>query len=194
MSQERYFIGPGLRDKLRETITRVDGMMDRERGVKSQVVHQEMMPGGGGGKSFRICTYTGAWSMGDTKSVKFKYQTTTPNTVAATNLFLSLPDNGERDCAIAKDGKDWHLVQWQWNAAAAINQASLSTGGLSFVSIPVAAIGTATSFGSFIPLTPQGVIVGATLGTASLNFDTRLVRVLGVSTGGSLSISITTCS
>jgi hypothetical protein len=104
MAQERYFIGPGLRDKLRETITRVDGMMDRQSGVKSQIVHQEMMPSGGG-KVFRICTFTGAWAINALKTVTFKYQTSTPNTASATNLFAAVPaPTGSGDCAIAKDG------------------------------------------------------------------------------------------
>lgn len=110
MTQERYFIGPGLRDKLRETITRVDGMMDREGGVKSPIVHQEMMQRGGG-KTFRICTFTAAWSKNANKTVTFKYQTTTPNTVVATNLFAEIGTaSSSRNCAIAKEGTAWFLI------------------------------------------------------------------------------------
>jgi hypothetical protein len=110
MAQERYFIGPGLRDKLRETITRVDGMMDRQSGVKSQIVHQDMMPSGGG-KPFRICTFTGAWAKTAAKAVAFKFETTTPNTVVATNLFATIATAaGSRNCAIAKEGTAWFLI------------------------------------------------------------------------------------
>lgn len=62
---------------------------------------------------FRICTYTGAWSIGDAKTVTLKYQTTTPNTVSATNLFFPITNTATasaRDCAIAKDGTAWFLV------------------------------------------------------------------------------------
>ena len=38
-------------------------------------------PGAAPGKTFRVCTFTGAWSIGDTRSVTFKNQTSTPNTV-----------------------------------------------------------------------------------------------------------------
>jgi hypothetical protein len=62
-------------------------------------------------KTFRICTFTGAWSIGATKTVTFKYQTTTPNTVSATNLFAAIASfSGSRDCAIAKDGTAWFLI------------------------------------------------------------------------------------
>lgn len=67
----------------------------------------------GSAKLFRICTFTGAWSIGDSKTVSFKYQTTTPNTVSATNLFFPITNTATataRDCAIAKDGTAWFLV------------------------------------------------------------------------------------
>ena len=67
----------------------------------------------GNAKIFRICTYTGAWSIGDAKTVTFKYQTTTPNTVSASNLFFPVTNTATanaRDCAIAKDGTAWFLV------------------------------------------------------------------------------------
>lgn len=70
--------------------------------------------GPSGGKSIRVCTFTGAWDIDTFKTITFKYQTTTPNTVTAVNLFLDLPDDGTKNCAIAKDGTAWHLIQWQW--------------------------------------------------------------------------------
>jgi hypothetical protein len=61
---------------------------------------------------FRVCTFTGAWSINDTKTVTFKNQTATPNTVSAVNLFFPVTNTatGDRDCAIAKDGSQWYLV------------------------------------------------------------------------------------
>jgi hypothetical protein len=61
-------------------------------------------------KLFRICTYDGSWSIGSTKTVTFKYQTTTPNTAVATNLFFPVDMTGTANCAIAKDGTAWFLV------------------------------------------------------------------------------------
>lgn len=68
--------------------------------------------GGGGGSPFRICTFTGAWSIATPKTVTFKYQTTTPNTVSATNLFAELGTvaSDPRDCAIAREGTAWFLI------------------------------------------------------------------------------------
>lgn len=62
-------------------------------------------------KTFRIATFSGAWSIGATKTVTFKYQTATPNTAVATNLFAAIATfTGSRDCAIARDGTAWFLI------------------------------------------------------------------------------------
>jgi hypothetical protein len=69
---------------------------------------------GGRQKVFRICTFTGAWSIDATKTVTFKNQTTTPNTVTAVNLFAAITGvtatSTFRNCAIAKDGTAWYLI------------------------------------------------------------------------------------
>jgi hypothetical protein len=65
----------------------------------------------GNPKLFRVCTFTGAWSINAEKTVTFKNQTATPNTVAAVNLFAAVPaPSGSGDCAIAKDGTAWFLI------------------------------------------------------------------------------------
>lgn len=72
---------------------------------------------------FRICTYTGAWAIGSTAAVTFKYQTTTPNTVSATNLFFPITNTATanaRDCAIAKDGTAWFLVDVKFAERTAV--------------------------------------------------------------------------
>lgn len=62
-------------------------------------------------KAFRVCTFTGAWSKNSDKNVTFKYQTTTPNTVVATNLFAAIgATSSARNCAIAREGTAWFLV------------------------------------------------------------------------------------
>jgi hypothetical protein len=68
---------------------------------------------GGGSKVFRICTFTGTWSIDATKTITFRNQTTTPNTVTAVNLFAQVgaSDPGiTTPCAIAKDGSAWYLI------------------------------------------------------------------------------------
>jgi hypothetical protein len=75
----------------------------------------------GNPKTFRVCTFTGAWSINDTKTVTFKNQTATPNTVAAVNLFFPFPAPASAtDCAIAKDGTAWYLIDVPLEAASAI--------------------------------------------------------------------------
>lgn len=87
------------------------------------------MPGVGG-KLFRICTYTGSWSIGSTKTVTFKNQTATPNTAVATNLFfpISPGPTALTDCAIAKEGTAWYLVDVVLRTASAnvVSDVSLS--------------------------------------------------------------------
>jgi hypothetical protein len=99
---------------------------------------------GPSGKAFRMATFTGSWSINGEKVVTFRNQTTTPNTVSAVNLFLNLPDNGQRNCAIAKDGTAWHLIQWQWDASTALSSATLG-GSLEFGRINVPSLGTAAT-------------------------------------------------
>lgn len=62
-------------------------------------------------KTFRIATFTGAWAINSAKTVTFKYQTQTPNTVSATNLFCGLSPSGSCDVSITKDGTAWFLLQ-----------------------------------------------------------------------------------
>jgi hypothetical protein len=63
-------------------------------------------------KVFRVCTFTGSWSINATKTLIFKNQTSTPNTAAAVNLFCGL-DVGTVACdvSVAKDGTAWYLLQ-----------------------------------------------------------------------------------
>lgn len=63
------------------------------------------------GKVFRICTFTGSWAINGTKTVTFKNQTTTPNTVSVVNLVCGLNPSGSCDVSVAKDGTAWYLVQ-----------------------------------------------------------------------------------
>lgn len=104
-----YLIGEGFRDRIERTIARVDGQVYGPGVTQIPTRLQELSSSQ---KVFRIATYTGAWAIGDSKPVTFKYQTTTPNTVSATNLFFPITNTaaGDRDCAIAKDGSQWYLV------------------------------------------------------------------------------------
>ena len=72
-------------------------------------------------KVFRVCTFTGAWPTGVEKVVTFKYQTQTPNTASAMNLFFPITKTAAAgDCAIAKDGTAWFLIDVPVEEATAV--------------------------------------------------------------------------
>jgi hypothetical protein len=101
--------------------------------------------GGLSGKVFRVCTFTGAWSIGSSKNVTFKYQTTTPNTAAVQNDLINLPSAGTRNCVIGREGTEWHLINWQWDIAHAATAATLTTTSLRFDTLPFAAVSTSST-------------------------------------------------
>jgi hypothetical protein len=71
----------------------------------------------GGGKVFRVCKFTGSWSLNAAKNITFLNQTATPNTVVAQNIFATISGTTAtatfRNCAIAKDGTAWYLIAAQ---------------------------------------------------------------------------------
>ena len=95
-------------------------------------------------KVFRVCTFTGAWPVGSSKIVTFKYQTSTPNTASVKNLFWPIPNIGTRDCSIAKDGTAWFLLVPQLDSGTALSSATLGS-SLEFGRINVPSFGTATT-------------------------------------------------
>jgi hypothetical protein len=103
------------------------------------------MPGGVAGKVFRVCTFTGAWSISSSKVVTFKYQTATPNTAAVQNDLINLPSAGTRNCVIGREGTAWHLINWQWDIAHAATAATLTTTSLRFDTLPVGALATSST-------------------------------------------------
>jgi hypothetical protein len=97
-------------------------------------------------KVFRIATFTGAWSIGATKTVTFKYQTSTANAV---NLFALVPaPSGTADCAIARDGTAWFLVEWFQPTTTAVftvlTGVTLTTAGLQFTRASITVQSSAT--------------------------------------------------
>jgi hypothetical protein len=102
-----------------------------------------------GRKVFRIATFTGEWSINATKTVTFKYQTATPNTAVAVNLFALVPaPSGTADCAIARDGTAWHLIEWFQPTTTAVvtvlTGVTLTTAGLQFTRASITVQSSAT--------------------------------------------------
>jgi hypothetical protein len=133
-------------------------------------------------KLFRVATFTGAWSINATKTVTFKYQTATPNTVVATNLFFPVTSTaaGNTDCGIAKDGTAWFLIDVPFETATAVFAGATSVG--TFIGTGSTAItrfyGTAsTSQGSYVTgvtavLNTAACTIGITLSTQTMTILT----------------------
>jgi hypothetical protein len=107
-----FLIGETLLGQIKDTVKRVQGepMVGNISRIETRF---EGGPATPASKTFRICTFTGAWAINGEKTVTFRGVTTTPNTVSATNLLLDVPNAGAtatRNCAIAKDGTAWYLV------------------------------------------------------------------------------------
>lgn len=156
-------------------------------------------------KVFRICTFTGAWSIGSAKTVTFKNQTATPNTVSATNLFFPVTNTATadaRDCAIAKDGTAWYLIDVRLATATAVFASgvtqrqfvsSVSTQALNLVTAvatSTASVVTDVSISASLNTSNCTIAVSRTLTTASHTFvsgvtsTTQSVVVSSVTTTG----------
>jgi hypothetical protein len=110
--------------------------------TRGRALSFEAIQQGASRKTFRMATFTGAWSINGTKTVTLRGSTAT---LIATNLFLNLPDNGQRNCAVAKDGTAWNLIQWQWNEADVMTGASLGTAHLEFTRVKSVSLATAVT-------------------------------------------------
>ena len=138
-----FLIGENLLGQIKDTVKRVQG----EPMVGHFTKIETRFEGGpaAASKTFRICTFTGAWSINTAKTVTFRGVTTTPNTVSATNLFWPIPGGPQRDCSIAKDGTAWYLLVPQLYAANAATAATLTTASLEFKALPVVALATSST-------------------------------------------------
>jgi hypothetical protein len=126
----------------------------------------------GNPKLFRVCTFTGAWSINDTKTVTFKNQTATPNTVAAVNLFFPFPAPASAtDCAIAKDGTAWYLIDVPFETATAVF-AGATTTGIVVSSTQSTSRVTDVTLSATLNTTNCTISIGKTLVTASTIFVT----------------------
>lgn len=129
-------------------------------------------------KVFRVATFTGAWQIGSAKTVTFKNVTQTPNTVSATNLFFPVTSTaaGSRDCAVAREGADWYLVDVRMATASAIFVTSTVAGtavtdvqSVTFVSTTTSqAVVTDISISASLNTSNCTITIGKTATTASI--------------------------
>ena len=147
-----------------ERIAHVVRTVERSGRDTKGPVWNPRMEGGGGGVVFHIATFTGAWATSSVKVVTFKYQTTTPNTASVTNLFFPYPENGTKDCAIAKEGTAWFLVD------VPLVVATLQTATITYMTGGTATLNTATCDIVFTPATATAVVLSVTTNTTYLTF------------------------
>ena len=108
-----FLIGPGVRDKLKETFRVVDAMQGGGNGptslLRTTFDNPENPP------VFRIGTFgTAAWSINTPNTVTLTNVGVTGYTVLATNVFGEVSTSASsRYCAVAKDGTAWYLIQAQ---------------------------------------------------------------------------------
>lgn len=99
-SDDRFFIGPGLRDKLREVIRASDSAR-ASRGGEIPTVLQSMTPPSGGGGVVEAY-FTGGWVKGQEKQITFAANTASAAT--AVNLIRTVPiasGQTSRICTVA---------------------------------------------------------------------------------------------
>ena len=192
----RYLIGDSLRDKLKSTISKVDSLAPG--GPVSRI--PTIIEGDGQSyspKVFRIATFTGSWTVNSSKIVTLKYQTATPNTVSVSNLFFPVTSTATatRDCAIAKDGTAWFLINVPYSTATAVFVGATATGisvsstatGTMISSMASASRVTDISLSATLNSADCTITIGKTLTTASSLFVTGtqtgiIVRTTATST------------
>ena len=138
-----YILSEPYKQRVDNALATVEGMPSQQKTTLIQTRFEALQQPQQ--KTFRICTFTGAWSVNASKTVTFRGVTSTPNTVSAVNLFYDLPNNGNGTCAIAKDGTAWYLVQDVHTTRTVITGASLTTAGLQFTRAVVTVVATATA-------------------------------------------------
>jgi len=131
---DRVTFTPGSADRIAKVVRTVEA---GNRDATGYVASPRLQ--GVAGKVFRVCTFTGSWSVGSSKTVTFKYQTTTPNTASALNLFFPITETAAAaDCAIAKDGTAWYLIDVPFQTAT-ISIAQVTATGI-FASTTASAV------------------------------------------------------
>ena len=105
-----YILSEPYKQRVDHALSVVEGQPSQGN-VTTIPTRFETLPQPASSKTFRVCTFTGSWSINASKTVTFRNQTTTPNTVSVVNLVCGLNPSGSCDVSVAKDGTAWYLVQ-----------------------------------------------------------------------------------
>jgi hypothetical protein len=122
------------------------------------------------GKVFRVGTFDGGWALNATKTVTFKYQPNTPNTATVLNLFFPVTSDGTKDCAIAKEGTSWFLIDVPFVTATAIFIGASSNKQI------VESISASGSINSSCQVVIQLTTVTATVSIVSSTYTSTFLR------------------
>jgi hypothetical protein len=141
--------------------------------TRGRALSFEAIQQGASRKTFRMATFTGAWAISTSKTVTFKNQTTTPNTVAAVNLFFPITSTAAStsDCAIAKDGTAWYLIDVPLETATAVFVGATAT-GIAVSSTQSTGLVTDVTLSATLNTSDCTISIGKTLATASAIFVT----------------------
>jgi len=133
-------------------------------------------------KLFRVCTFTGAWAIGSEKTVTLRNVTSTPNTLSAINLFFpvfSAPP-AALNCAVAKDGGQWYLIDIPLEEATAVFVRSTqsityitgTSAGTTIAGVETRNYVTDVAISASLNTSSCTITVGKTLTTAAATFVT----------------------
>jgi hypothetical protein len=138
-----YQFGPVLTDRIISVVKRVDSM-PYQAGLTRIPTRFEDEGGGPAQKSLRVCTFTGSWTINETKTLTFQGVTSTPNTVVATNQLFTIGDACDEQVAyIGKVSSlepsgataDWHLLNVQHHETSVMVSVTLTTAAIEFTRI-----------------------------------------------------------
>jgi hypothetical protein len=138
-----YQFGPVLTDRIISVVKRVDSM-PYQAGLSRIPTRFEDEGSAPAGKPLRVCTFTGSWSINETKTLTFQGVTSTPNTVVATNQLFTIGDACETQVAyIGKVSSlepsgataDWHLLNVQHHETAVFVSVTMTTAAIEFTRI-----------------------------------------------------------
>ena len=139
MAVERVAFTRPAAERIARVVRTVENQPKKRAGLIWKTSSQLTDAGG-----IRMATYTGSWAINTDNTVTFLSNTL--RTALARNILLTLPEATEdRNCAVAKDGTAWFLINWQQDVVTAFTAAELSSAALTFHGVPVAALSTAAT-------------------------------------------------
>ena len=120
-------------------------------------------------KQVRAATFSGAWPIGGTKVVTFKYTPTATANVFNLSWPISLPGYVDEDCIVGREGTSWWLVvpKLEERTAVFVTQ---TQNGTNLVSIAIAATLNTNTCSITVAQTPSTARITLVASTATSAF------------------------